>query len=124
MVHHIFACTFGADRHITNRERCSQRLHFFLLHDKVHFAAYHHFGHLLLAGTCHINGSDTASFSKYGTAVCHCLNLSQFVCDEQNGFSFGYQLFHDFHKLIDLLGCQHSGGFVKDEDIIIAVEHF
>ena len=31
---------------------------------------------------------------------------------------------HDLHELFDLLRCEHGGRLVKDEDLVIAVEHF
>ena len=43
--------------------------------------------------------------------------------DEQNGFAFCPEGAHDVHQLVNFLGCQHGGGLVEDQNIVIPVEH-
>ena len=43
--------------------------------------------------------------------------------DEQDGLALLLEPAHDLHQLVDLLRGQHSGGFVKDQDLVVAVQH-
>ena len=43
--------------------------------------------------------------------------------DEEDGLSLCRQILHDLHELFDLLGGQHGGGLVKDQDLVVAVQH-
>ena len=43
--------------------------------------------------------------------------------DEQDALAFLRQVLHDGHELVDLLGGEHGGGLVEDEDLVVPVEH-
>ena len=43
--------------------------------------------------------------------------------DEQDGLALLGEAAHDLHELVDLLGGQHGGGLVEDEDLVVAVQH-
>ena len=44
--------------------------------------------------------------------------------DKQNALALSLQGAHDIHKLLDLLGRQHGSRLIKDQDLIIPIEHF
>ena len=44
--------------------------------------------------------------------------------DEQDGLSFLGKPLHDLHQLRDFLGRQHGGGFVENQHLVFAVQHF
>ena len=43
--------------------------------------------------------------------------------DEEDGFALLLEPTHDLHQLVDLLRGQNSGGLIKDQDLVVAVEH-
>ena len=45
------------------------------------------------------------------------------MADEKNAFPFRGQVFHDLHQLIDFLRSQHGCRFVKNQNVIITVQH-
>ena len=45
------------------------------------------------------------------------------MCDEQNTLALFAETAHDLHQLVDLLGRQNSGRLVKDQDLIVTIEH-
>ncbi len=60
---------------------------------------------------------------KNGAPVGHGLNFRQLVGDEQDALTLGLEAPHDFHELVNLLGGQHGGGLIEDQDLIVPVEH-
>ena len=61
--------------------------------------------------------------AQHGAAVGHGHDLGQLVGDEEDALALGGQILHDLHELVDLLRGQHGGRLVKDQDLIVAVEH-
>ena len=46
-----------------------------------------------------------------------------FVGDKEDALAFLFEPAHDLHQLVDLLRGQNGGGLVKDQDLVVAVEH-
>ena len=44
--------------------------------------------------------------------------------NKQNTFTFCCKVLHDHHKLIDLLGSKYRCRLIKDQDLIITIQHF
>ena len=55
--------------------------------------------------------------------VCHSHDLVELVGDEEDGLPLLGKAPHDLHELVDLLGGQHGGGLVEDQNLIVPVEH-
>ena len=94
-----------------------------LLHVEAAVAAHHHGGQLLHAGVLRLHRADALALTQHGAAVGHGHDLVELVGDEQDGLPLGGQVLHDGHQLVDLLGCQHGGGLIEDEDLVVAVQH-
>ena len=43
--------------------------------------------------------------------------------DKEDALAFLFEPAHDLHQLVDLLRGQNGGGLVKDQDLVVAVEH-
>ena len=106
--------------HFQNR---FSRCHLRFIYDKVDLASNHHLRHLLFGCLCHLDSSDVFSFSQNTASICNFFDLIELMCDKDNGFSFCDQLLHHLHQFTDLLWCQNCCRLVKDQDIIVAVEH-
>ena len=95
-----------------------------LLYDlQLHRAAHHHVGQLLLVGVAGVHGTHIAALTQNRHPVRHRHDLVELVGDEEDGFPLRRQVLHNGHQLVDLLGRQHGGGLVEDEDLVVAVEH-
>ena len=94
-----------------------------LVHVEVHVAAHHHGGELLHGHVLGLHGADVLALSQHAAPVGHGHDLGQLVADEQDALALGGQVLHDLHQLVDLLGRQHGGGLVEDQDLVVAVEH-
>ena len=90
---------------------------------KLHVAADHHAGELLLGRAGDFDRADALALAQDGAAVSHRHDLVELVGDEQDALSLFFEPAHDLHQLVDLLRGQHGGGFVKNQDLIVAVEH-
>ena len=95
-----------------------------LVHLQLHVPAHHQPGHLLHRGGGHIHGAHIFAFAQNGASVGHGLDFRQFVGDEQDALALRLEAPHDLHQLVDLLGGQDGGGFVKNQDFVVPVEHF
>ena len=93
------------------------------LHMEADAAAHHHGGQLLDGGVLGLHGADVLALAQDGAAVGHGHDLVELVGDEEDGLALGRQVLHDLHQLVDLLGGQHGGGLVEDQDLVIAIEH-
>ena len=94
-----------------------------LVHLQLHIPAHHEPGHLLHRGGGHIHGTHVLALAQNGAPVGHGLNFRQLVGDEQDALTLGLEAPHDFHELVNLLGGQHGGGLIEDQDLIVPVEH-
>ena len=94
-----------------------------LLHMEIDIAAHHHGGQLLHGGVLRLHGAHILALAQHGAAVGHGHDLVELVGDEQDGLALRRQIAHDLHQLVDLLGRQHSGRLVEDEDLVFAVQH-
>ena len=56
-------------------------------------------------------------------AVSHSHDLVELMGDEQDGLALLLEPAHDLHQFVDLLRGQHSGRLVKDQDLVVAVQH-
>ena len=63
------------------------------------------------------SGTHALALAQNCTAVCHSHDLVELVGNEQDGLALLLEPAHDLHQFVDLLRGQHSGGFVKDQDV-------
>ena len=92
-------------------------------HFQLHGAAHHHVGEGLLVRFAGVHGADVLALAQNGDPVGHSHDLVELVGDEQDALAFLGKLPHGVHQLVDLLGGEHGGGLVENEDLIVAVEH-
>ena len=45
------------------------------------------------------------------------------MSDKQNALALCCQVLHDLHQFLDLLGSEHCGRLIKDQDLIVTVKH-
>ena len=93
------------------------------VHLQLNIAADHHAGKLFLGGVLDVHSAHILALAQDRAAVCHCHDLVELVGDEEDGFALLLEPAHDLHQLIDLLRGQNSGGLIKDQDLVVAVEH-
>ena len=94
-----------------------------LHHMEIHIMAHHHGAELLHTGVLGLHSADVLTLTQHSTAVGHGHDLVKLVGNEQDGLSLCGQIPHDLHELIDLLGGQHGGRLVENEDLILPVQH-
>ena len=94
-----------------------------LVHHELHRAADHHAGELFLRRFARVDGADVLALAQNGHAVGDLHDLVELVRDEEDALALFRQPAHDLHELFDLLRCEHGGRLVKDEDLVVAVEH-
>ena len=114
---------FRSDCHIFNVQNHFPRLRRLLLHNEIDITPYHHSGKFFGSRIFHIYGSYILSFSQYAATIGHFHDFRQFVRDKKNTFTLCRQIFHDHHQLVDLLGRQHCRRFVKNQNLIVPIEH-
>ena len=90
---------------------------------QAHRPAHHHLGELLGVGVGCVDGADVLALAQHCDAVGHGHNLVELVGDEENALALLGKLLHGGHQLINLLGGEDGGGLVKDQNLVVAVEH-
>ena len=96
----------------------------FLLYFKAYISSHHHSGQLLRSGIFCLHRTYIFSLPKDCTAVRDFHDLIQLVRNKEDTFSFFCKSLHDLHQLFDLLYSQYCRRLVKDQDLIIPVQHF
>ena len=109
--------------HITHAEHGIRRLGFVLHHLQLHRTAHHHVGQLLLVGIGGIDSTYIFALTQNSDTIRHLHDLVELMGDKEDGFTLLTEVFHNGHQLVDLLGCQNGSGFIKNQNLIIAVEH-
>ena len=94
-----------------------------LLDGKFHIAANHHPGQVILGATSNIHGADVLALAQNRAAVGNGHDLVELVGNEEAGLAFCRQILHDLQQLLNFLRSQHSGGVVKIQDLIVAIQH-
>ena len=51
-------------------------------------------------------------------------NFLQLMRDQDNGFAVFSEIADDLEQKADFLRGQHGGGFVKNQDFSLAIQHF
>ena len=113
----------GVDAEVVDLQDLARRLGLVLRDLKLHGAADHHVGKLLLRGLARVDRADVLTLAQDAHAVGNLHDLIELVGDEEDGFAFAGKLLHRGHQLLDLLRGEHRGRFVEDEDLVVAVEH-
>ena len=93
------------------------------LHLQLHRAAHHHVRQLLLIGFAGVYRTNIPALAQHGDTVGHLHDFVELMGDKEDGLPLSRQILHDLHKLVDLLGRQHSSRLVKNKDLVIPVEH-
>ena len=93
------------------------------VHLQLHITANHHAGKLFLGGVLDVHGAHILALAQNSAAVCHRHDLVELVGNEQDGLAFLLEPAHDLHQFVDLLRGQHCGRLVKDQDLVVAVQH-
>ncbi len=99
------------------------RLRLLLADGEIHLAPHHHLRQHLDAGVLHLHRADVAPLAQHGAAVGHGHDFRQLVGDEEDAAALACQAAHDAHQLLYLLRGEHGGGLVKNEDVVLPVEH-
>ena len=94
-----------------------------LLDVEIDVAPHHHGGELLHRDVLGLHRADVLALAQHRAPVGHGHDLRQLVGDEQYALALRRQVLHDLHQLVDLLGRQHGGGFVEDQDFVVPVQH-
>ena len=94
-----------------------------LVHRKADLPAHHQIGHGLCVRRGYVQHINQSAAAKDSAAVCDLLDLLQLMGDQDDGLAVALQTADDLQKKFDLLGCQHGGGFIKDQDFRFSVKH-
>ena len=88
-----------------------------------YFLADHHFGQHALISLGGIDGTDMLAAAENGHAVGQRQNLVELMGDDDDRLTVVPHTAQDREQHLGLLGSQHGGGLVQDEDIGVAVEN-
>ena len=91
---------------------------------QVHAPAHHHFGQAFLRGLGGLNGTDAVPLAKHGHAVAQAQNLVELVGDDDDGMPLIAHVAQHLEQPVRLLGGEHGGRLVQNQDVRAAVEHF
>jgi hypothetical protein len=87
-----------------------------------HRAADHHLGDLFAGGVGGVHGADDPAVAQHGDPVGDLEHLVQRVGDEDDRLALGLELAQVGEQLLDLLGDEHGGRLVEDQDVGAAVQ--
>ena len=90
---------------------------------QVNLLAHHHLGQLSLAGLRGFHGGDMLPLAQDSHPVADLHDLVQLVGNDDNALSVFPHAAQDGKQAGDLLGGQHRGGFIQDQDVRAAVQH-
>ena len=124
---HILNCVFfilSLNAHVLYVQHDLSRLSRLLLYFKAYISSHHHSGQLLRCGVLCLNSPHIFSFPEDGTSVGNFHDLVQLVGNKKDAFSLFCKSFHDLHQLFDFLYRQYCRRLVKNQDLIIPVQHF
>ena len=124
IAHRIFFMGAAGHRHALHAQDGFAGLGGLFVHHKLNIAANHHAGKLFLAAVGNIHGADILALAQNRTAVRHGHDLVQLVGNKQDALALSLKTAHDLHQFVDFLRSQYSGGFVKNQNFIVAVQHF
>ena len=119
----VVVVELGGHRHALHHQNGILGLGRLLVDHEFHVPAHHHAGELLPAGVRDVHRADVLAFPQDRAAVRHGHDLVELVGDEQDGLALCRQILHDLHQLVDLLGCQHGCRLVKNQDLVVPVQH-
>ena len=122
-VHGILLAALGGNGQILYTEHDLTGFGGLLAHFQLNGTAHHHVGQGLLVRILSLHSTDILTLTQNGHAVGYRHDLIQLMGDEQNGFAFTGKLLHGCHQLVDLLRSQNGGRLVKNQDLIVTVEH-
>ena len=123
VVDRVVLVELGSDAHILNVKYHIAGFGRVLFDLQLHRAAHHHVGQGLLVGVAGVHRADVAALAENGNAVGHLHDLVELVGNEEDALPLGGEILHDLHQLVDLLRGQHRSGLVKDQDLVVPVEH-
>ena len=118
-----FLMQMGRHRKIAHLEDRRAGVTFVFDDLKLHRSADHHSGQLLLGDVRRVDRADAFSLAQNRHAVRHRHDLVELVRDKQNRLAVGGKALHDLHQLVDLLRGEYRRRLVKDQDLVVAVEH-
>ena len=114
----------GGDGHILNIKDNVTGMGRLLLHVEVDISADHHGGELFDGGVFGVDRADVSAFAEDGAAVGNLHDLVELMGDKENGLAFSGEILHDLHELGDFLRGEDGSGLIKNENFIVAIEHF
>ena len=124
IAHRIFFMGAAGHRHALHAQDGFAGLGGLFVHHKLNIAANHHAGKLFLAAVGNIHGADILALAQNRAAVRHGHDLVQLVGNKQDALALSLKTAHDLHQFVDFLRSQYSGGFVKNQNFIVTVQHF
>ena len=84
--------------------------------------AHHHVRQGLLIGVLGLHAADVRALAQHRHPVGHVQHLVELVGDDDQGLAVVLHVAHDGKQLVGLLGGQHGGGLVQDQDVGPAVQ--
>ena len=99
------------------------RLSRLFLYFQLNRTSHHHVGQFLFIGILRIDRSDIFPLPKNSNPIGYRHDFIQFMRDEQDGFAFLRKPSHNFHKFVDFLWRKNRCRFIKNQDIVISVQH-
>ena len=84
--------------------------------------AHHHVGQGLLVGVLGQHVAYVFALAEHGHPVGHVQHLVELVGDDDQGLAVVLHVAHHGKQLVGLLGGQHGGGLVQDQDVGPAVQ--
>ena len=114
---HLLDAAVVEDMQALHLEQHLARVRRRLLHVEQDVAPDHQARQPGLGGARARHGVDGLAAPQHGDPVGDLEHLAELVRDEDDGGAVGGQLADDPEQLLGLLGCQHGGGLVEDEDL-------
>ena len=84
---------------------------------------HHHVGHFLCVGVFGEHIAYELAVTKDGDPVGEGLDLVHLVCDDDNGLAVVAHVAQHRKELVGLLGRQHGGGLIQDQDVGASVQN-
>ena len=110
------------DVEVLNRENNLARSCWLLFYMQVNVSTHHKCCKLGLGCLGDINGAHVLAATNNGALVSRRHNLFKLVRNNNDGFTFAYQVMHDLNKLLNLLRCKNCRRLIKNQRISTAIQ--
>ena len=118
---YLLNTTLILDVEVLNRKNDLTRSCWLLFNVQVNVSTYHKCCKLGLGCLGDINGAHVLTTTNNGALVSRRHNLFKLVSNNNDGFTFAYQVMHDLNKLLNLLRCKNCRRLIKNQGISAAI---